>query len=84
MREVPAVGRLADFQRTWRTTAGLTYEELARATGWSAATLRDAASGRRPPRRDVAVAAVTHGGGPQEETIALWRSVVDVLGARPQ
>lgn len=53
VRDVPAVGRLADFQRAWRATAGLTYEDLAHATGWSAATLRNAASGRRPPRRDV-------------------------------
>ncbi|MFJ8086312.1 helix-turn-helix domain-containing protein [Streptomyces sp. NPDC096205] len=73
VRKVPAVGRLADFQRTWRATAGLTYEDLARATGWSAATLRNAASGRRPPRRDVVRDAVTHCGGPEQETIDLWR-----------
>ncbi|WDO11280.1 helix-turn-helix domain-containing protein (plasmid) [Streptomyces murinus] len=73
VRKVPAVSRLADFQRTWRATAGLTYEDLARATGWSAATLRNAASGRRPPSRDVVRDAVTHCGGPEQEAIDLWR-----------
>ncbi|MEU9788097.1 helix-turn-helix transcriptional regulator [Streptomyces phaeochromogenes] len=50
---MPAVGRLADFQQTWRETAGLIYDDLAEATGWSASTLRNAASGQRPPRQDV-------------------------------
>lgn len=73
VRDVPAVGRLADFQRAWRATAGLTYEDLAHATGWSASTLGNAASGRRPPRRDVVRDAVTHCGGPEQEAIDLWR-----------
>lgn len=73
VRDVPAVGRLADFQRTWRAAAGLTYEDLAHATGWSAAALRNAASGHRPPRRDVVRDAVTHCGGPGEEVIDLWK-----------
>ncbi|MDQ0904371.1 transcriptional regulator with XRE-family HTH domain [Streptomyces canus] len=51
---IPELGQLAELLRSLRRKAGLTYTELAARSGYSAATLKRAASGRTLP--DVIVA----------------------------
>ncbi|MEV7003872.1 helix-turn-helix transcriptional regulator [Streptomyces sp. NPDC093982] len=51
---VPELGELAEFLRSLRREAGLTYTQLAARTGCSAATLKRAASGRALPDMIVA------------------------------
>ncbi|TFE38555.1 XRE family transcriptional regulator [Streptomyces sp. ICN441] len=67
------VGKLAYFQREWRRRAGLSYDELAKATGVSATTLRSAASGACVRPWKVVLAAVEGCGGPAEEAYGLWK-----------
>ncbi|MEU0187067.1 helix-turn-helix transcriptional regulator [Streptomyces sp. NPDC006207] len=71
---IPAVGKLADYQRQLRARAGLTYDQLAALTGLSATTLRDAANGKKPPPKPTTVvAAVTACGGSAQVATDLWR-----------
>lgn len=72
-RTLKAVAELAEFQRLCRTTAGLTYAELATVTGVPETTLRRAASGRGVPSRDVVVTAVTGCGGSDKRATELWK-----------
>lgn len=73
VRDIAEVGTLADFQREWRLKSGLSYDQLAKATGESATTLRRAASGACVPPRKVLLAAITVCGGPTEHAIYLWK-----------
>ncbi|WP_281291168.1 helix-turn-helix domain-containing protein [Streptomyces montanus] len=73
VRDIAEVGTLADFQREWRHKAGLSYDQLAKATGESPTTLRRAASGTCVPPRKVLLAAITACGGPTERAIHLWK-----------
>ncbi|WP_406274910.1 helix-turn-helix domain-containing protein [Actinacidiphila glaucinigra] len=72
-RTIAAVADLADYQRTLRAAAGLTYTELASATGVPATTLRRAASGRCVPDVNVVLAAVTACGGTPRQARTLWK-----------
>ncbi|MFF2430868.1 helix-turn-helix domain-containing protein [Streptomyces mirabilis] len=72
----PARGQLAEHLRSWRETAGITYETLASRTGLSPATLKRAASGTVVPRLATAEAYVEGCGGGQDAVRAadaLWR-----------
>ncbi|MFC8360824.1 helix-turn-helix domain-containing protein [Streptomyces griseorubiginosus] len=76
-RAVPGPGTaraaLAEFLRKGRSRKGLTYAELAqRASAYSAATLRRAASGRSVPGRQVARAYAIACGLDADETDRLW------------
>ncbi|MFD7283807.1 helix-turn-helix domain-containing protein [Streptomyces sp. NPDC059862] len=75
-RSRPVRGRLAEHLRSWRESAGVTYETLGRRTGLSPATLKRAASGAVVPRRATVEAYVEGCGGGQNEVRAaeeLWR-----------
>ncbi|MFD5588824.1 helix-turn-helix domain-containing protein [Streptomyces sp. NPDC127063] len=50
---VAALGRLAEHLRAMRRAAGVTYDELAQRTNYSAAQLKRAASGAKLPTSDV-------------------------------
>ncbi|MER6288562.1 helix-turn-helix domain-containing protein [Streptomyces sviceus] len=84
----PARGRLAEYLRSWRGSAGLTYEELAGRTGLSPATLKRAACGTTVPKRITVEAYVDGCGGGQEAVRAadeLWRQArVEERGRLPQ
>ncbi|MFE2718906.1 helix-turn-helix domain-containing protein [Streptomyces mirabilis] len=72
----PARGRLAEHLRSWRESAGMTYETLAGRTGLSPATLKRAACGTTVPKRATVEAYVDGCGGGQEALQAadeLWR-----------
>lgn len=72
----PARGRLAECLRIRRQSAGMTYQELARLTGLSPATLKRAASGTVVPKHATVEAYVEGcGGGPGAVRDAgeLWR-----------
>ncbi|MFE0631566.1 helix-turn-helix domain-containing protein [Streptomyces sp. NPDC058864] len=73
IRTIPAVGKLADYQRDCRTRAGLTYDQLAAVTGLTPTTLRRAASGAIVPPLDVVLHAVTACGGTTQEATELWK-----------
>lgn len=73
MRDIAEVGTLADLQREWRHKAGLSYDQLAKATGESPTTLRRAASGTCVPPRKVLLAAIAACGGPTDRAIYLWK-----------
>ncbi|MFJ3728858.1 helix-turn-helix domain-containing protein [Streptomyces sp. NPDC090045] len=69
----PARGRLAAELRRLRAAARLTYDELAAATGVSAATLKRAASGRSVPSWETVQAIVNVCGGPNGAVERLWQ-----------
>ncbi|MFJ5552503.1 helix-turn-helix domain-containing protein [Streptomyces sp. NPDC093225] len=72
-RAVPERAQLAEWLRARRQESGLTYDELATATGLSAATLKRAASGRDLPRRETVLAFLQATGGDYEAfTLGLW------------
>ncbi|WP_328674872.1 helix-turn-helix domain-containing protein [Streptomyces sp. NBC_00343] len=73
----PARGRLAQYLRRHREMAQVTYEELARCTNLSAATLKRAASGRNVPKLGTLEAYITGCGGDEHAVQAateLWRA----------
>ncbi|WP_149561528.1 helix-turn-helix domain-containing protein [Streptomyces cacaoi] len=65
--------RLAQWLRTQRRRAGLTYQQLARQTSWSASTLSRAADGRRTPRWPVVAAYASGCSADIAEARRLWR-----------
>ncbi|MFF5257065.1 helix-turn-helix domain-containing protein [Streptomyces leeuwenhoekii] len=72
----PARGRLAEYLRLQRQSAGMTYQELAWLTGLSPATLKRAASGAVVPKHTTVEAYVEGcGGGPGavRDADELWR-----------
>ncbi|MEW2490882.1 helix-turn-helix transcriptional regulator [Streptomyces sp. NPDC048411] len=72
----PARGRLAEYLRLRRQSTGMTYQELARLTGLSPATLKRAASGAVVAKHTTVEAYVEGcGGGPGAVRDAgeLWR-----------
>ncbi|MFD6917755.1 helix-turn-helix domain-containing protein [Streptomyces virginiae] len=70
---VPARGELAVVLRELRSAAGLTYDELAAATGVSAATLKRAASGRSVPSWETVTAMVAVCGDADGAVGHLWQ-----------
>ncbi|GGN52098.1 hypothetical protein GCM10011579_008710 [Streptomyces albiflavescens] len=73
----PARGRLAQHLRRHRELAQLTYGELARRTGRSAATLKRAASGKTVPRLSTVEAYITgcaDDADAVQAATALWRA----------
>ncbi|MFJ2342408.1 helix-turn-helix domain-containing protein [Streptomyces antimycoticus] len=79
---------LASWLRTTRREAGITYEQLAQRTPFSAATLARAASGQSVPKLEVAVAFAEECGGDASAAEYLWtrafRDRVQVSGGRGQ
>lgn len=74
----PAAGFVQGFAHELRTlrseAGGLTYRELAARSGYSAATLSQAAGGRRLPSLDVALAYAVACGGDRDEWTAKWHA----------
>jgi hypothetical protein len=52
-RTIPQLGKLADFLRDFKSKSGHTYEDMAKHTRYSSATLKRAASGKSLPQEDV-------------------------------
>ncbi|MFD6826673.1 helix-turn-helix domain-containing protein [Streptomyces sp. NPDC060085] len=72
----PARGRLAEHLRSWRESAGMTYERLAVVAALSPATLKRAAGGSAVPRRATVEAYIEGCGGTPEAVRAaeeMWR-----------
>jgi len=70
------LGRFAaDLRRLRDKAGGLPYRELGRRAHYSAATLSEAASGRKLPTLAVTLAYVTACGGDVDEWEARWRSL---------
>ncbi|PWJ02054.1 hypothetical protein DKG34_40840 [Streptomyces sp. NWU49] len=72
----PARGRLAQYLRAQRESAGMTYQELAHHTGLSPATLKRAASGTVVPKHTTVEAYVEGCGGTPaavRDAGELWR-----------
>jgi hypothetical protein len=61
--------------RDLRSNAGLTFEQLARRTGFSKTTVNDAMRGKVLPTRIVTLAIVGACGGNRERWAAFWRQV---------
>ncbi|MFB7469293.1 helix-turn-helix domain-containing protein, partial [Streptomyces sp. NPDC056224] len=69
---VPARGVLAETLRALRTSAGLTFDELAVRTGLSPATLKRAASGRTVPSWETAKEFASACGAPAVGLRSVW------------
>lgn len=65
----------AHWLRHLRSTAGLTFEQLARRTGYSTTTLNDALRGRSHPSRSVTMAIVGACGGDCDNWALYWAQV---------
>lgn len=73
------VREFAEGLRDLRNAAGISYQQMARQVHFSAATLNDAAQGRKLPSLEVALAFVRACGGDEQQWTARWQQVRDQL-----
>lgn len=78
-RDGTPLREFAFWLRDLRNRSGLTYEQLARKTSFSVATVHEAMSGRRLPSRPVLRAIVAACGGDQPQWDTYWAQVKRLL-----